>query len=40
LAPEPGNDEARKALLANMQQFVKHSASLRREKPAGGRVLS
>jgi hypothetical protein len=36
LAPEPANDEARKALLTAMQQSAKKSASKRREKPTGG----
>jgi len=36
LAPEPGDDEARKALLTAMQQSAKKSATLRREKPADG----
>jgi len=35
LAPKPGDDKARKALLKAMQQSAKQSASQRREKPAG-----
>jgi hypothetical protein len=36
LAPAPGNDKARKALLTAMQQSAKKSAGRLREKPAGG----
>ena len=35
LAPAPGDDKARKALLTAMQQFAIKSAGHRREKPAG-----
>ena len=39
LAPKPGDDEARKALLTDMQQFAKQSASRRRKKLAEGLTL-
>jgi hypothetical protein len=36
LAPAPGDDKARKALLKDMQHSAKKSIRQRREKPAGG----
>jgi len=39
LAPEPGDDEARKALLRDMQHSAKKSAGRRKEKPMDGLTL-
>jgi len=39
LAPKPGDDKERKALLTAMQQSAKKSAGRRKEKPADGFTL-